>query len=90
MPTKEFFKISEFESNIRASFSELRKEEDMIDVTLATDDGTLIDAHKMILSAGSNFFGQLFRHQSKHRMHLKSFFKVVQQLVKILTGNSGT
>ena len=69
MPTKEFFKISEFESNIRASFSELRKEEDMIDVTLATDDGTLIDAHKIILSAGSKFFGQLFRHQSKHRTH---------------------
>ena len=32
----------------------------MFDVTLATDNGQHIQAHKMILSAGSNFFSDIF------------------------------
>jgi hypothetical protein len=53
-------KWNEFESNIRESFRNLREEQRLFDVTLATDDGQHIKAHKMILSAGSNFFSDIF------------------------------
>ena len=38
----------------------------MFDVTLATDDGQHIQAHKVILSVGSNFFSDIFQ-KSNHR-----------------------
>ena len=53
-------KWNEFEANIRESFRKLRDEGRFFDVTLATDDGKLMQAHKMILSAGSNFFSEIF------------------------------
>merc|ERR1719186_872648 len=58
-------KWNEFESNIRESFRELRKEQTHFDVTLATDDGHQIEAHKIILSARSQFFSGIFR-KTKH------------------------
>ena len=48
-------KWNDFETNIRTSFRELREDQDYFDVTLATDDGHTIDAHRIILIAGSNF-----------------------------------
>ena len=54
-------KWNEFESNIRESFEYLRDEQRLFDVTLATDDGHLIQAHKIILSAGSKFFSDIFK-----------------------------
>ena len=48
-------KWSEFETNIREFFRELRKDQNQFDVTLATDDDYQIQAHKLILSAGSKF-----------------------------------
>merc|ERR1712179_140932 len=53
-------KCSEFESNIRDYFRKLREEQIVFDVTLATDDGQQIQAHKIVLSAGSNFFRDIF------------------------------
>merc|ERR1712129_521081 len=53
-------KWNEFEANIRESFKTLRDEERLFDVTLATDDGQHIRAHKIVLSAGSHFFGDTF------------------------------
>ena len=50
---------NEFEGNVRQSFRKLREEERLFDVTLATDDGQHIQAHKMILSAGSDFFNDI-------------------------------
>merc|ERR1719245_2517336 len=50
----------EFDENIREYFSSLRKDGRMFDVTLATEDGQQIQAHKIILSAGSNFFSDIF------------------------------
>merc|ERR1712204_96502 len=41
-------------------FKTLRDEERLFDVTLATDDGQHIQAHKMVLSAGSHFFSDIF------------------------------
>merc|ERR1712086_1161527 len=42
------------------SFTTLREEGRLFDVTLATDDGQHIQAHKMVLSAGSHFFSDIF------------------------------
>ena len=53
-------KWNDFEANIRESFRHLREEKSLFDVTLATDDGQQIQAHKMILSAGSHFFSDIF------------------------------
>merc|ERR1712129_79573 len=46
-------RLSEFESNVRESFRALREENKYFDVTLASDDGHTIEAHKVILAAGS-------------------------------------
>ena len=62
---KVFLKWNEFETNVRESFRELRVEQRHFDVTLATDDGQQIEAHKIILSAGSQFFSDILR-QTKH------------------------
>ena len=53
-------KWSEFELNVRDYFKNLREDENYCDVTLATDDGHQIQAHKIILSAGSGFFNRIF------------------------------
>ena len=49
-----------FATNIRDSFTKLREDERLFDVTLATDDGEHMKAHKMVLAAGSHFFSDIF------------------------------
>ena len=49
-----------YDANVREYFRELREDQRLFDVTLATDDGQHIQAHKIILSAGSNFFSDIF------------------------------
>ena len=49
-----------FDANIRESFRTLREDQRLFDVTLVTDDGQHIQAHKIILSTGSNFFSDIF------------------------------
>jgi hypothetical protein len=61
-------KWNEFEVNIRESFKTLREEQRFFDVTLATDDGHQIQAHKMILSAGSHFFREIFMKNNHSNM----------------------
>merc|ERR1712129_111495 len=61
-------KWNEFEANIRESFKTLRDEERLFDVTLATDDGQHIQAHKMVLSAGSHFFSDIFIKTNNYSM----------------------
>ena len=53
-------KWDEFEKNIRECFRTLRDNQKSFDVTLATDDGHQIQAHKIILTVGSNFFSDIF------------------------------
>jgi len=57
-----------FEENIRECFSTLRQEQRLFDVTLATDDGQNIKAHKIILSAGSHFFSDIFMRNDQTNM----------------------
>ena len=42
---------SAFDANLREYFMKLREGKQLFDVTLATDDGHLVQAHKAILSA---------------------------------------
>ena len=54
-------KHKDFEGNIRETFKTLRQEEKLFDITLATDAGQHVQAHKMVLSAGSHFFNDIFK-----------------------------
>ena len=58
-------KWNAFEENVRKYFRKLREDKRLFDVTLATDDGHHIQAHKVILSAGSHFFSDIFE-KSNH------------------------
>jgi len=60
MDEKFCLKWNEFDANIRASFYKFRQDQRFLDVTLATDDGRHIQAHKLILAAGSQFFDEIF------------------------------
>jgi len=53
-------KWNDFEANISSSFRELRADKELFDVTLACEENH-IPAHKVILSACSNFFRNIFR-----------------------------
>ena len=50
----------DYNLNIKEYCRELRGDPRLFDVTLATDDGKHIQAHKIILSAGSYFFNDIF------------------------------
>jgi len=56
----------EFSSNISETFKDIRKSEELTDVTLACEDGEL-SAHKLILYGGSDFFRSvLIKVKHKH------------------------
>jgi len=54
-------KWNDFHSNISKSFNQLRYEDDFYDVTLVSDDQDQISAHKVVLSASSEYFKNILR-----------------------------
>ena len=48
----------------------MREESSYCDVTLASDDGHTIDAHRVILTAGSEFFGEVCRQAGPSKLFL--------------------
>ena len=56
---------TDFQSNLVKTYSNLRHEDDLCDVTLATDDHQQVSAHKLVLSSCSEYFKNLFR-MNKH------------------------
>ena len=54
-------KWNDFQTNVSKSFSTLRKEKEFYDVTLVTDDSHFLMAHKVVLSASSDFLKSLLR-----------------------------
>ena len=56
---------NDFKDNVLTAFSSLRGETDFADVTLACEDGELMEAHKVILSASSPFFRNILK-KNKH------------------------
>ena len=52
---------NDFQSNVLRSFSSLRRDTALCDVTLVTDDHKLVRAHKTVLSTCSEFFKTVFQ-----------------------------
>ena len=57
-----------FAANIGEYFRKVREDQKLFDVTLVTDDGHHIQAHEIILSAGSNFFSDIFLKSNHNNM----------------------
>ena len=56
------------QADIVKFFIKMRENQKFFDVTLVTDDGQHIQAHKIILSAGSNFFSDIFMKSNHSNM----------------------
>jgi len=67
MSEKFCLKWNDFHSNVSNSFGLLRNEEYLYDVTLVTNDSKQVSAHKLVLSACSEYFKNLFKNNSKHQ-----------------------
>jgi len=65
MAEKFCLKWNDFHSNIGKSFKSLRHEDDLFDVTLVSDDNSHVSAHKLVLSACSEYFKTIFK-KNKH------------------------
>ena len=70
MSEKFNLKWNDFHSNIAKSYILLRNEEYLQDVTLMGDDHKQISAHKLVLSASSDYFKDIF----KNNKHSHPFF----------------
>ena len=55
-PQQLHLKWNDFQKNITLTFEELRQHSDFADVTLVSEDKQRIEAHKLILACGSDFF----------------------------------
>merc|ERR1719305_1788546 len=60
---------NDFKVNVSTTFGELREDKDLTDVTLACEDGSQVEAHKVILAASSPFFMNLLK-KKKHKQPL--------------------
>ena len=56
---------NDFQDNVTIAFRSLKEDKDFNDVTLACEDGTQVEAHKVILAASSLFFQKLLK-RNKH------------------------
>lgn len=54
-------KWDEFHSSVANSFTDLRNEEDFLDVTVAIDQDHQLQAHKVVLSASSPYFREILK-----------------------------
>ena len=62
-------KWKDFDANVSKCFGRLRNEDYLHDVTLVGDDYTQISAHKLVLSACSEYFQQAFKRSNKIQSH---------------------
>ena len=58
-------KWNDFHSNVSKSFGLLREEEYLHDVTLVSDDNKQMSAHKLVLSACSQYFKGIFKNNKR-------------------------
>ena len=65
MAEKFSLKWNDFQTNVTSSFRKLRNSEDFYDVTLVSDDQKQISAHKIVLSASSEYFKNVLK-SNKH------------------------
>ena len=75
MSEKFSLKWNDFHSNVSKSFSLLRNEDYLHDVTIVSDDNEQIAAHKLVLSTCSEYFKSIFMKNKQHSHPLvKCFF----------------
>ena len=67
MSEKFCLKWNDFESNVSKSFGLLRNEEYLHDVTLVCDDNSQVSAHKLVLSACSEYFKTIFKNNNHQK-----------------------
>ena len=65
MSEKFSLKWNDFNHNVCKTFSSLRHQEEFYDVTLVSDDQQQFSAHKVVLSACSEYFGNVLK-KNKH------------------------
>ena len=70
MSDKFSLKWNDFQSNVSSSFSLLRNEDYLHDVTIVTDDNEQVAAHKLVLSACSEYFKNIFKRNKHQNPHL--------------------
>ena len=58
-------KWNDFQENLNSAFGGLRNDRDLVDVNLVCEDGTQIEAHKVILASSSPFFKEILK-KNKH------------------------
>lgn len=61
-------KWNDFHTSLTSTFTELRAESDLLDATIFCE-GQLVRAHKLVLSASSTIFRQLFRNNDQSLLH---------------------
>ena len=77
-------KWNDFQANVASSFKKLKDEKDFFDVTLVTEDDQFVSAHKVVLSASSEFFKNILRKadHSKPMIYLNGVdFKMLSQVI---------
>ena len=65
MSEKLCLKWHDFQENVSTTFGNLREDKEFTDVTLACEDGTQFQTHKVILASSSPFFMELLK-TNKH------------------------
>ena len=65
MSQKFSLKWNDFHSNVSKSFGLFRNEDYLHDVTLVSDDHHQVSAHKLVLSACSEYFKNIFKNSNK-------------------------
>ena len=57
---------NDFQENMNSAFERFRNGGEFADVTLACEDGTLIETHGLILAPSSSFFMEILQRNRKH------------------------
>ena len=75
---------NDYKENVNSAFGRLRSDKELIDVTLACEDGKQIEAHKVVLPSSSPLFGEILqRSKNLHPIiYIKGFRS--KDLVSIL------
>ena len=76
MPENLFLQWKDFKENVNSAFGRLRNDREFTDVTLASEDGQQMEAHKVILAASSPFFGEIL--QKNRHPHPLIYLKGIQ------------
>ena len=69
MSEKFCLKWNDFHSNVSKSFGLFRNEDYLHDVTLVSDDHRQVSAHKLVLSASSEYFKNVLKNSNKPNSH---------------------